>query len=76
MCAMMVGVLIAMTISVTNDSMFRHVLTGLILLEAIAYWTLCFSEPGIPENILKKAADLENLDRTNTVSVNNDDDEW
>ena len=52
MCAMMVGVLVSMCISVPEESKFKYVLTCLIGLEALAYWTLCFSEPGIPKVIL------------------------
>lgn len=72
MCAMMVGVLIAMTTTISSDNNFRYFLMGMISIEAIAYWTLCFSEPGIPANILKKAVELENRQASNIVSINND----
>ena len=74
MCAMMVGVLIAMSTSIDSDSNFRYFVMAMISIEATAFWTLCFSEPGIPKCILDKVFGLGNNRQalSNTVSINSD----
>ena len=76
MCAMMIGVLIAMTMSAPEGSYFKYVVLFLIIMEALLYWTLCFSEPGVPQVILAKAEEIEATGASNSNNAINDDDEW
>ena len=56
---LMGGVLVFMTLSVQNNDSMKYTAWGLIGLEVLLYWMLAFSQPGIPQQILRKAAEMD-----------------
>ena len=52
---MLGGVLIYMTIFTPMSAPLQYSAIGLIVFESLLYWSLCFSQPGIPPQILRRA---------------------
>ena len=84
---MMGGVLVFMTLSVQNNDPMKYTAWGLIGLEVLLYWMLAFSQPGIPKQILRKAAEMDSGESTlnkeesgayltNKNDINGADEEW
>mgnify|MGYP001626535871 CR=1 FL=1 len=54
------GVMFFMTLTVPNRGSSIYTAWVLIVLEVIMYIILCYSQPGIPEQILKRARMISN----------------
>ena len=50
------GVLVFMTLSSPEKNWLSYTSWGLIAIEVLMYWILCYSFPGIPEQILRACA--------------------
>ena len=62
--ALLGGVLVFMTLSIQNNDPMKYTAWGLIGLEVLLYWMLAFSQPGIPKQILRKAAEIDSGEST------------
>ena len=85
--ALLGGVLVFMTLSIQNNDSMKYTAWGLIGLEVLLYWMLAFSQPGIPKQILRKAAEIDSGESTlnneepgayltNKNDKNGADEEW
>ena len=45
----------AISMSIPEYGFWKQAAWGLIFIEAIVFWVLIFSNPGIPDKILKRA---------------------
>lgn len=66
------GVLLWMTLYAPTIGPIIYTAWALIGLETVIYWTLCYSNPGIPQKILQRARDISDGNPINHEESNSE----